>query len=148
MLKKSLDNVTAIILAFSNLETKFNGYETTEARPYSKGVETHRYSMPRADNRKSEDYTSLYPLKTLSNSTTPTHYQTPSLGSNPISSVTPLSGSSYNELRIRTPVKTNNSSLKDMTNKIDPPKAEHVRKISASNLPKLVSKTPRVESFK
>ena len=50
----------------------------------------------------------------------------------------------YNDMRLRTPIK-NNGFLKDMTNKYENNKTDHVRKSSA-NLPKIqASKTPRIE---
>jgi protein phosphatase 2C family protein 2/3 len=140
LLRKSLDNVTAIIIAFSSLEYKFSHFDEKDSRPLSKH-ET-RTGQSRLELRKSEDFNNAPVTKFPTTTTAGGHQSHHSVGS--LNHMNSQMNGTFDPLRLKTPIK-NTGFLSDLTNKFDMGKAEHIRKSSA-NLPKLsYMKTPRAE---
>ena len=133
LVRKSLDNVTAIIIAFSNLDYKYSNFDLPQERPVSK-KET-RITQSRVNLRKSEDF-EIPQSKLLGN--LPGHQSASSVSLHP--STNPLANG-FESVRLKTPMK-NSTLLKE---KYESVKTDHVRKNSNNGLPKLQLKSPKSE---
>jgi len=137
LLRKSLDNVTAIIIAFSSLEYKFSHFDVSESRPLSKH-ETRTINS-RADLRKSEDFNNAPTTKFPTNTLVSNHQSHHSVGN---FNINPQVSGSFESLRLKTPGK-GAGFLNDLNSGFNIAKPEHIRK-NSGNLPKLHHmKTPR-----
>lgn len=135
LLRKSLDNVTAIIVAFSNLDYKTSNFDMPEARPVSK--KEIRISQSRSGLRKSEDF-DIHQSKLLGN--LPTHHSTSSVSLVP-NGTSPMAAGGFDSVRLKTPMK-NPTLLKEKYESVKP--SDHLRK-SSGGLPKLQLKSPKGE---
>jgi len=146
MLRKSLDNVTAIVVALSNLEYKFSHFDLPDSRPYSRH---EGMNQSRKDFRKSEDFNSGFGSKLLIGSNTPGHNPRLSVGN--LNFLHGQSNNLYDQNRLKTPINTTSTNslgyLRDSTNKLEFGKHDLLRK-SQGNLPKLTYKTPRSDYLK
>jgi len=142
LLRKSLDNVTAIIIAFSSLEYKFSHFDVSDSRPLSKH-ETRTINS-RLDLRRSEDFNNAPTMKFPTTTTGGGgHHQTHHSVGN-LNFVNSQMSGSFDSLRLKTPAK-NTGFLNEINSGFHIQKPEHIRK-SSSNLPKLsYMKTPRSE---
>lgn len=143
MLRKSLDNVTSIVVAFSNLEYKYSHFDLPDSRPFSKH---EGMNQSRKDFRKSEDFNSTLGSKLLLgptlSTTTPGHNNRLSVGN--LNLFHGQSNNTYDQNRMKTPINvsnTNNGYLRDSTNKLEIGRNDYLRK--SGNLPKLQYRTPR-----